>query len=89
VLLLLTLSFSRERVQVAAGAKKQGSQALLLGCWAWLLLAAPTAVPSYTLRLRSILEFAFMVALQQCNMAKRASIVQEHKHNLKIDLLIS
>jgi hypothetical protein len=85
VLLLLTLSFSRERVQVAAGAKKQGSQALLLGCWAWLLLAAPTQLhPAAEVDLLS-----WLLALQQCNMAKRASIVQEHKHNLKIDLLIS
>lgn len=86
MLLLLTLSFSRERVQVAAGAKKQGSQALLLGCWAWLLLAAPTQLhPAAEVDLLSDVSWL----LCSSNMAKRASIVQEHKHNLKIDLLIS
>jgi hypothetical protein len=87
VLLLLTLSFSRERVQVAAGAKKQGSQALLLGCWAWLLLAAPTQLhPAAEV---DLLSWLLCSSSATHDMAKRASIVQEHKHNLKIDLLIS
>jgi hypothetical protein len=88
VLLLLTLSFSRERVQVAAGAKKQGSQALLLGCWAWLLLAAPSTTQLHPAAEVDLLSDVSWL-LCSSNMAKRASIVQEHKHNLKIDLLIS